>query len=1067
MKLHHLRLRGIGPFGGEADIDLASLGASGMFLLEGPTGSGKSTILDAIVFALYGKVAGSASHDDRIRSQFAPVMEPSVVDLVFETGAGIFRIRREPAFDRPSRRRSADGTVKTTRQQAKALLWRVTSPEAIPLAIADAAGEGGGIEPIATRLDEVGREIQRAIGLSREQFTQTVLLPQNEFARFLRAGTTERQAVLQRVFGTQLYEDVEKQLEEMRKQAKREIDAAHGALATSLARFAEAAEVDDERRALLEEHAQALRLEDLAAAVEERIVQVRTAADDAAGRASTATAAETAARESVDAARVARTRIDRRRELDALAARLAAEAPAHRAAEEALARDEAARTLAAAIARLAAARRAETTAAGALAEALEAARDPHPDLARLLEAEDPAGADAGDPDASDAALADAVEESTAAAGALNDLVALEANIPSRAEELERRRTALAEAQAALTRLAEQIAERPAQRTALVEARDAAAASAAALADARLAQQGATARLQAAQGAARQATVVEKAEASVQSAVTAARTAAETEAELRRRRYAGIAAELAGALEEQQPCPVCGSVEHPAPATPTDGAVDAEQVEAAEAARQTADARLAAAQRTHALAEQELTTLREAAGDLDVAAATATLKQADAAVLTASEAGKRASALEQRITAHDEEDRTLQARREAQALAQRGESAALAEADTALAADRERVSTARGDAGSVDERRQGHRVRARAAATLRDALRTARDAARGASERADEVLQVRESAMARLMARLAELGIATDPADAVDPADPVDPGLADDADVQAAVLADDRRSVLARRVRDRAIDESRLADGLAEEGIAEVDASEEAREAAEALLRERTESLAAAQAAAREAAGVAARTAGTLERGTAAQSALARRRAEVEGVSEQAGVVLRVADLATGRSSDGDRIPLSTFVLMKRFEDVIVAANARLALFSSSDLELRRDTAARGARKTGLDLQVLDHRTDASRVPETLSGGETFVVSLALALGLADIVTGEAGGVQLETLFIDEGFGSLDPESLDRVVGEIGQLAQHGRTIGLVSHVGELKQQISEQIHVRRQADGSSTLTVTA
>src|SRR5699024_1572636 len=138
-----------------------------------------------------------------------------------------------------------------------------------------------------------------------------------------------------------------------------------------------------------------------------------------------------------------------------------------------------------------------------------------------------------------------------------------------------------------------------------------------------------------------------------------------------------------------------------------------------------------------------------------------------------------------------------------------------------------------------------------------------------------------------------------------------------------------------------------------------------------------------------------------------------------------------------------------------------------ASFSDSTLELVRDTGARGARKTGLDLLVIDHRTDQQRLPETLSGGETFFVSLALALGLADLVTADAGGVQMETLFIDEGFGSLDPETRDRVVAEIGRLAEHGRTIGIVSHVGEMKSQIAEQIHVRRLPDRSSTLTVTA
>nr|WP_259559565.1 SbcC/MukB-like Walker B domain-containing protein [Brachybacterium sillae] len=133
----------------------------------------------------------------------------------------------------------------------------------------------------------------------------------------------------------------------------------------------------------------------------------------------------------------------------------------------------------------------------------------------------------------------------------------------------------------------------------------------------------------------------------------------------------------------------------------------------------------------------------------------------------------------------------------------------------------------------------------------------------------------------------------------------------------------------------------------------------------------------------------------------------------------------------------------------------------------ADLELVREDATSGRGRTGLDLRVIDRRTDRSRRPETLSGGETFIVSLALALGLADTVSAEAGGVTMQTLFIDEGFGSLDPERLDGVIEEISRIAEAGRSVGIVSHVAELKQRIPDRISVSRQADDTSTLTVTA
>jgi exonuclease SbcC len=1025
-------MTGIGPFAGTVEIDFAALGASGTFLLEGPTGSGKSTILDAIVYALYGQVAGSATSADRIRSQFAAPTVPSVVDLVFETASGLHRVRRSPEYRRPKLR----GTG-TTKEQAKAVMWRIGSPQALPAAIGDTSGTGDGVEVVASRLDEVGREVQRAVGLSREQFTQTVLLPQNEFARFLRAGTGERQQVLQRVFGTETYAAVEKQLEEMRKQAKRQVDAAQQTLATALARFTEAVALEDERRAPLDEHAAALRLDPLATAADEQLAAVDARASAARDSAATAAEAEQAARTAAESARTARSRIDRRRALDELAARLEKEAPQLERARTALDRDEIARPVADLL------RRSDTAAAAAaraieqLTALAEETRPAHPALVDLLAgpAEGP-GAEAAPESAT--ALTAAAEEATAAAGALAELVDLETALPGREQELAARRETLAARQEQLAAAAAALAERPAARTALTDQRETARLAAAKLGEARRALDDARAVQEATTAAAAQATAVRTAEETAQDSLRAARERVEAEVELRRRRFAGIAAELAVDLGEGEPCPVCGALEHPHPADPAEDAVSPEQVEAAEAARQRAEQQQSRDEQARALARQQLERLREQAGEHTTESARAAVATARTALEEATAATARVEQLEKRLDAHDAETTTLTAAKERTALAVERERTAIDETARALETDRTRLAEARGEDASIASRRRAHSARARAASALREALRSRTEAELRAAELAEE----------------ADRALATS-------------GLVTAEAARAAVLPAAERAALQKRVQDRAVDETRLADGLAEEGIAGTDASEEARERAETALAAATEGLRAAQDASREAAGHAARLAGIAERGRTARTALRAAAEQVRSVGEDAGVVVRVADLATGRSADGDRVQLSTYVLMWRLDAVIDAANARLALFSGSELELQRDTGARGARKTGLDLLVLDRRTDQVRVPETLSGGETFFVSLALALGLADIVMGEAGGVQMETLFIDEGFGSLDPETLETVVREIGRLAESGRTVGIVSHVGDMKAQIAEQIHVRRGADSRSTLTVTA
>ena len=230
MHLRTMTLQALGPFAGTHTVDFAELGASGLYLLEGPTGAGKSTLIDAVVFALYGKVASAATSDDRLRSGYAPDDVDTVVDLVFETGSGIYRVRRTPERQRPKKR----GTG-TTKQQATIKLWRLADPDDV---------DGG--ELISTRLDEAGPEIQRAIGLDRAQFVQTIVLPQGEFASFLRADPEQRRGLLQKVFGTEVYERVQDRLVAMRRESLAAVDSARGGVATAAAHFVGAASVTDD-----------------------------------------------------------------------------------------------------------------------------------------------------------------------------------------------------------------------------------------------------------------------------------------------------------------------------------------------------------------------------------------------------------------------------------------------------------------------------------------------------------------------------------------------------------------------------------------------------------------------------------------------------------------------------------------------------------------------------------------------------------------------------------------------------------------------------------------------------
>ncbi|HEY9497240.1 MAG TPA: SMC family ATPase, partial [Intrasporangium sp.] len=232
MQLHRLEMTAIGPFAGTEVIDFGIVGRAGLFLLEGPTGSGKSTIIDAITFALYGKVAQASADVERIHSHHADPREIPVVTLVFETQSGLYRVRRTPRFERPKSRGSGQ-----TVQQPSVKLWRITSPDDL---------DGG--ELLSTNIGDCDDEITRAVGLTRDQFVQTVILPQGEFATFLRARSEDKGKLLEKVFGTAFFRRVQEEIVEAGRVAQARRQGAVGQIRDAIHAFAVSAGIEAERR---------------------------------------------------------------------------------------------------------------------------------------------------------------------------------------------------------------------------------------------------------------------------------------------------------------------------------------------------------------------------------------------------------------------------------------------------------------------------------------------------------------------------------------------------------------------------------------------------------------------------------------------------------------------------------------------------------------------------------------------------------------------------------------------------------------------------------------------------
>ena len=1051
MRLHRLTMTAVGPYAGTETIDFDRFAASGLFLLTGPTGSGKTTIIDAIVFALYGDVADADdSSKDRIRSRLAGPETQTVVELVFSTSAGAYRVRRTPAYRRPKRR----GTG-TTPERASLKVWRLTGPD------------GRSADDAVLRPDEAGPELARAVGLSRSQFTQTVVLPQGKFARFLRASSDERHLLLRDVFGTRVYDDLQKELADRARGAKRAAESARADVRSAaealiaLLSGADGADDDADGADGAPDPADRLRLVTAAAEVDADAVEAvldearagldarlaRTEADlaQARERRSRATAALEEAKDL--AARLARREdlmeAGRRLEDGAAQAREdvdrldAAQRAARVAGVEALARRSAlgARAALEDLAREGAGDGEGEGARAEMAGALDRLDLDH--LGAAAPQADPTAAPPPVPPLSSTAalLEDLRARAKAArerAAALAPLEELEQGLGARRAELDERRAQEAEMHDLVVRDEEALAALPQDEDRLRTGLAAARRARSRLPALELAHERAADRLEAHERLAGVAERLETATGAVEQARTEALAARDRAHRLRRQWISATAAGLVGELVEGEPCPVCGSPDHPAPAEAGAEAVPRADVEQAEDEARRAEAALQEA----VLDAERLRTERDAAADRAGRGTRAEAAREVESAAAALKAARDEAAAEERLDAELAElgrrsaelSERLAGRREALA----GLRASSQTLDERLRADAARIEEARGDAGTVAELRAGHSARADADERLADLTAGARDA----------VLSAIEAAGALADALRAE-------------------GFADAGALARAGLDPGAREDLARRVQETAVEAERVRRGLAEGAVAaltgeesaDVEAAEADGEAAEAAWRDAVEARGSLRA--------------RRDAVEASCRALSRAVTALGAATGDAAALVEVSALASGSGSNRRAIPLASWVLLERFAEVLVFANQRLEHMSGGRYALVRvDDEKQAARRRGLGLGVVDRLGgEATRDPRTLSGGETFYVSLALALALADVVTTESGGIAMETLFVDEGFGSLDPEALQDVLAELSRLRAGGRTVGIVSHVEELRRQIPDQIRVGRDDRGSRLRTI--
>jgi len=903
MRLHRLEITGVGPFREHQVIDFEPMTAAGLFLIDGPTGSGKTTIIDAITFALFGTTSGFESDSDRLRSDYATMDDPTEVVLDFSVRGRRHRITRSPEYERATKRKTASGvTTQAARQN-----------------LVEFAADGSPLVTLTAAAD-IGVHVQELLGMGSQQFRQLAVLPQGEFAHLLRMSPRERLDALQHLLGSDFFNRVQAALLRRAEQARSDLHAAQEKGEAAVRSFVNrATEVDVPVAELcatltsVEKH-ETVRLQ----AVDQILTMVDRAATEAEQQ------------DAVCQAAVAKVRVER---------------------------DDAARA---------------AEAVGALIEARAA-------LEQALGLLDATGTD-------EVALITRRRVLTERIGTLRPLAQWEEKADERDREREELRVNAENAEALVAKLEltrdqlpEHIADATKQRNdaeAFVAGRDA------------LQQQveQCEARVQLYD---RMTTLKSKGKelrdasaAAERKRVQAKRKLDEAEQQrdvLYQAQLAGQAAHLAAALVAGEPCPVCGGAEHPHPAKtdieyPADREVERAR-SAVGAARQAFD---------DAVGEQQA-----ADGDLrDHEARLAELEEGSHADPN-TDPRDELDALIMQMKELEEAARTLPDLRSAvEDLVKR-----TADIDQELRAAERAAVQARERLQGFDERVHDRMRDIRAATnSLDSATRAVADAERELNEVEHAI-----DAWHRVQSAAVAVGSAVESPEIVM------------ASARSAEQRFERANTEAEQARERSITLANAKRALAE-------LAEQVRTA--------------------------------LHDGAT--------------VAEAIADVVQLADIAAARSPANRRkLPLASYAVQLRFAHVLDAGSLHLERMSAGQYSFVLDDAAHGRGLAGLGINVRDAWTGQDRDPKTLSGGETFYASLALALGLADVVQAETGGAELETLFVDEGFGSLDPDTLQLVLDQLDHLRSGGRVVGVISHVTEMKERIPDRIQVIPQPDHTS------
>jgi len=1017
MKPLLLKLQAFGPFAGKEQVDFTRLGSNPLFLINGPTGAGKSSILDAICFALYGQTTGAERDPTQMRCDYAEPTLITEITLDFALGAKQYRIRRVPQQEKPKTR--GEGM---TNLSAEAQVWELDGTKASKLLV-------------PKKVNEATAMVERLMGLDVEQFRQVMVLPQGKFRDLLLADSKDREKIFSQLFQTRIYKRVEELLRSKASGIKLAVENHQNQIRGIL----QAAEVNTEQ--------------EVAESIAE-LTPVLAATKAARGKAEKEKlAAELTKEQALQLNKQLEERTLRQAELEGVQAQEPAIKQQQRARDQSLSARSIqavysnAQSEAAALTQLRQeqAESAEqvtlTTeslkaAEQALADAktnakgLEALNKQKLELDQLQSQNQMLESARTELNAADITLAESTELLQKQQKSLRELDKELAEANSIIKTLQKQLGSLAPLQVALSKLATGLE----QRRELEEAR-------------------------------KKATIDVETEASSQQAFKSAEKAF-TEAVTAATRtemawHASQAALLARELGDGQPCPVCGSTDHPALAQDTN-LVDKEAVDEKRQLEAAARQVMESAQKALVTAVSELAQSRKneqrlisQLGPLSeqslVAVEENYLKDKEAAdQLEAKQ--EQSQQLIERVEAINAEQSEIRAAVEALTKQVNEDKQQQVKVNTRVEQLLAAIPEALLEPDALDQQVDQVNSQINQLTTALESAEKQQSNARSEWDKASTHSKFLEKQFAEREEQTQVLADAWTKAINKSP-------FANEQEFKQAIIGEEEQDAIKASIQQWQSNLDALKGAIKQLDESIGDQSAPDFNAIEKVLEEK---LAAYRLADESWNKLDARNQQLQE----IQKKLEKAHKKNDELEAEYKVIGTLSDVANGQT--GNKISLQRFVLSVILDDVLIQASQRLTHMSKGRYQLvRKEDRAKGNKASGLELEVEDGYSGKARAVATLSGGESFMAALSLALGLSDVVQSYAGGIKLDTLFIDEGFGSLDTESLDLAIRTLIDLQASGRTIGIISHVSELKEQMALRLDVMSDRGGSHIATVAA